>query len=76
MIHPAWLIAVAVVEAIAILYAVAFGFKAGYAAYKGDSPPEVDFSKLVPRKDDWDNMPAPFGPTEARRVRSIQLPEE
>ena len=67
MIHPAWLVALAVVQVIAILLSVSFGFKTGYAAYKGEKPPEIDFSKIVPQKDEWESAPPPTGPSQRKK---------
>ena len=77
MIHPAWLLAVVAIEAIVILYAVAFGFKAGYAAYKGDKPPAVDLSSIVPQKDEWASAPGPISPyLERKKRRRVAVEEE
>jgi hypothetical protein len=73
MIHPAYLLILAVIEAIAILSAVAFGLRAGYAAYKGERPPASTLPSLpalVRPKDEWDDAPGPIGPTEERKNRA------
>ena len=76
MIHPAWLLVLAILQPVALLYAVSFGFKTGYAAYKGDKPPEIQFPKVIPQKDEWESAPGPISPTRQKRERSARVPEE
>jgi hypothetical protein len=78
MIHPAYMILLAAVVAAAILYAVKYGFDAGYAARKGDKPPALTLPSLpiVRPKDEWDDAPGPIGPTEERKNRARVLVEE
>jgi hypothetical protein len=72
MIHPAYMLILAVIEAIAILSAVAFGFRAGYAAYKGDKPPAIALT--LPASEE--ELPLPIGPTAERKAKRLVTVED
>lgn len=71
MIHPAYMLILMAIEAIAILYAVAFGLRVRYSVDKGEKPPmpRLPSLPLVRQKDEWESAPGPIGPTEERKKR-------
>ncbi len=69
MIHPAYFIIFSIIQAIALLTAVAYGFRVGYAAYAKKEPPPAIIIGGTPKEDE---LPEPVSPSRQRRERQKQ----
>lgn len=72
MIHPAYMLILAVIEAIAILYAVAFGLRVRYAIDKGEKPPGIALTLFASEEE----LPLPISPTAERKARRLVAVED